>query len=97
MSTRYESCYHDTSKGKFSHRIKREKRCVKSGALTQKYFLYFSYGCGGFVASKDGSKCWLVTDGCGKEGGQKDKFDFYRKRWLSKCILHIGLMTADLL
>merc|ERR1719494_1736292 len=44
------------------------------------------FGCDGFVALKDGSKCWLVGNGCGKEGGQKEKYDFYRKKWLTKCV-----------
>jgi len=45
--------------------------------------------CDGFVALKDGSKCWLVAEGCGKKGGQKDKYDFYRKQWHSGyCPIH---------
>ena len=47
-------------------------------------FLIFSissrHWCDGFVALKDASTCWLVKEGCGTEGGQQEKFDFYRKR-----------------
>ena len=49
----------------------------------------FSTYCDGFVALKNGSKCWLVAEGCGKKGGQKDKYDFYRKQWNSGyCVIH---------
>jgi hypothetical protein len=48
------------------------------------------YLCDGFVALKDGSRCWLVNGDCGSKGGNKHKFVYYKKDWESekgsKCI-----------